>query len=51
MEYLESFFQINHEKALYTIKKHIDNEQKSNFNLQNFVLKNIKILIQLKLKK
>ena len=36
MEYLESFFQINPEKALYTIKKHIDNEQKSNFNLQNF---------------
>ena len=36
MEYLESFIQINPEKALYTIKKHIDNEQKSNFNLQNF---------------
>lgn len=41
-EYLEAFFQINPEKALYTIKKHIDKEQNSNFNLRGFNIEKYK---------
>ena len=36
MEYLQSFYQVDSEKALYIIKKHIERENVVDFDLRSF---------------